>query len=50
VSQFYQGIKVDVEDHNRSINNTMDLVSELRESGEDVITEEKLNKIQAIFT
>ena len=40
-------IKDDVDDHNRPVNNTLDIIAELVETGADVLSAAELNKLQA---
>merc|ERR1719471_2013529 len=40
-------IKTDVDDHNRPVNNTLDIIAELVETGADVLSAAELNKLQA---
>ena len=42
-----QQIKDDVDDHNRPVNNTIDIIAELVETGADVLSAAELNKLQA---
>ena len=42
-----QHIKDDVDDHNRPVNNTIDIIAELVETGADVLSAAELNKLQA---
>ena len=42
-----QQIKDDVDDHNRPVNNTLDIIAELVETGADVLSAAELNKLQA---
>ena len=44
---FLQQIKDDVDDHNRPVNNTLDIIAELVETGADVLSAAELNKLQA---
>merc|ERR1719210_2565672 len=39
-------IKDDVDDHNRPVNNTLDIIAELVETGADVLSAAELNKLQ----
>ena len=41
-----QQIKDDVDDHNRPVNNTIDIIAELVETGADVLSAAELNKLQ----
>lgn len=41
-----QIIKNDVDDHNRPINNTLDIIVELVETGSDVLSASELNQLQ----
>jgi chromosome segregation ATPase len=40
-------IKTDVDDHNRPVNNTLDIIIELVETGADVLSASELNQLQA---
>ena len=40
-------IKNDVDDHNRPVNNTLDIIIELVETGSDVLSASELNQLQA---
>merc|ERR1712013_579247 len=40
-------IKDDVDEHNRPVNNTLDIIAELVETGADVLSSAELNKLQA---
>ena len=40
-------IKTDVDDHNRPVNNTLDIIAELVETGSDVLSSSELNGLQA---
>jgi len=40
-------IKDDVDDHNRPVNNTLDIIAELVETGADVLSSAELNKLQS---
>merc|ERR1711981_1546432 len=40
-------IKTDVDDHNRPVNNTLDIIAELVETGADVLSSAELNQLQA---
>ena len=40
-------IKSDVDDHNRPVNNTLDIIIELVETGADVLSASELNQLQA---
>ena len=40
-------IKTDVDDHNRQVNNTLDIIAELVETGSDVLSSSELNGLQA---
>ena len=40
-------IKNDVDDHNRPVNNTLDIIAELVETGSDVLSSAELNQLQA---
>jgi hypothetical protein len=42
-----QHIKSDVDDHNRPVNNTLDIIVELVETGSDVLSSAELNQLQA---
>ena len=42
-----QQIKEDVDEHNRPINNTLDIIAELVETGADVLSSAELNKLQS---
>lgn len=42
-----QHIKTDVDDHNRPVNNTLDIIIELVETGADVLSGSELNQLQA---
>ena len=42
-----QVIKDDVDDHNRPVNNTLDIIVELVETGSDVLSAAELNNLQA---
>ena len=42
-----QAIKDDVDDHNRPVNNTLDIIVELVETGSDVLSAAELNNLQA---
>lgn len=42
-----QHIKSDVDDHNRPVNNTLDIIVELVETGSDVLSASELNQLQA---
>ena len=42
-----QQIKDDVDEHNRPVNNTLDIIAELVETGADVLSSAELNKLQA---
>ena len=44
---FLQQIKDDVDEHNRPVNNTLDIIAELVETGADVLSSAELNKLQA---
>ena len=44
---FPQHIKSDVDDHNRPVNNTLDIIVELVETGSDVLSSAELNQLQA---
>ena len=46
MSFFRQQIKDDVDDHNRPVNNTLDIIAELVETGADVLSAAELNKLQ----
>ena len=39
-------IKTDVDDHNRPVNNTLDIIAELVETGADVLSSSELNHLQ----
>ena len=39
-------IKTDVDDHNRPVNNTLDIIAELVETGADVLSSSELNTLQ----
>merc|ERR1719474_975636 len=39
-------IKDDVDEHNRPVNNTLDIIAELVETGADVLSAAELNKLQ----
>ncbi len=39
-------IKNDVDDHNRPVNNTLDIIIELVETGADVLSASELNQLQ----
>jgi len=41
-----QAIKTDVDDHNRPVNNTLDVIQELVETGADVLSSSELNQLQ----
>ncbi len=41
-----QQIKDDIDDHNRPVNNTLDIIAELVETGADVLSAAELNKLQ----
>ena len=43
---FSQHIKSDVDDHNRPVNNTLDIIIELVETGSDVLSSAELNQLQ----
>ena len=43
----FQVIKDDVDDHNRPVNNTLDIIVELVETGSDVLSAAELNNLQA---
>ena len=47
LSPRYQGIKDDVDDHNRPVNNTLDIIVELVETGSDVLSSAELNQLQS---
>ena len=40
-------IKTDVDDHNRPVNNTLDIIAELVETGADVLSSSELNQLQS---
>ena len=40
-------IKTDVDEHNRPVNNTLDIIAELVETGADVLSSAELNQLQA---
>ena len=40
-------IKTDVDDHNRPVNNTLDIIAELVETGADVLSSAELNQLQS---
>lgn len=40
-------IKTDIDDHNRQVNNTLDIIAELVETGADVLSSSELNQLQA---
>lgn len=40
-------IKTDVDDHNRPVNNTLDIIAELVETGADVLSSSELNHLQS---
>jgi len=42
----FKDIQSDVQDHNRPINNTLDLIEELVESGFDVLSQADLNQLK----
>ena len=41
-----RAIKTDVDDHNRPVNNTLDIIAELVETGADVLSSSELNSLQ----
>ena len=43
---YLQQIKDDIDDHNRPVNNTLDIIAELVETGADVLSAAELNKLQ----
>jgi len=43
-----QIIKTDVDDHNRPVNNTLDIIDELVETGSDVLSPDELSQLQVI--
>jgi chromosome segregation ATPase len=43
----FQHIKADVDDHNRPVNNTLDIIIELVETGSDVLSRAELDQLQA---
>ena len=45
-SSLVQEIKDDVDEHNRPVNNTLDIIAELVETGADVLSSAELNKLQ----
>ena len=44
-----RAIKTDVDDHNRPVNNTLDIIAELVETGADVLSSSELNSLQVQF-
>ena len=40
-----RAIKTDVDDHNRPVNNTLDIIAELVETGADVLSSSELNSL-----
>ena len=40
-------IKTDVDEHNRPVNNTLDIIAELVETGSDVLSSAELNQLQS---
>ncbi|XP_023339655.1 dystonin isoform X13 [Eurytemora carolleeae] len=42
----FKEIKDDVDEHNRPVNNTLDIIAELVETGADVLSSAELNKLQ----